>query len=95
MLTRQRANRRCDTALIALASSRAHRHFRAFLELDVLALPPVQLRAQVNVALVEPLLVPQRREEVRAGELLLYALYGRVAQVVVVVVTYDHEVYCW
>jgi hypothetical protein len=96
VLTRQCANRRYDAALIAVSIGRAQRHIPAlilFLELDVPGLPPIQLRAQLDATLVEPLLVSQRCKVVRVRELLMYALDGRVAQVVVVIVAYDYEIY--
>lgn len=96
VLTWQRANRRCYADLVALSIGRAQRHVPAlilFLELDIPAFPPIQLRAQLDAALVEPLLVSQRCKVVCVGKLLLYALDGRVAQVVVVVVAYDYEIH--
>jgi hypothetical protein len=98
MLTRERANRRRDTSRFAPKVTLAHRHTplltpRTLIKLNGPALPPIQLRDQCNPALLEPLLIPQRREEVRIGELLLYALRGRVTQVVVVAVADDDDVH--
>ena len=57
------------------------------------ALPPIQLCNLGHSALLEPHLVPQRREEVRFRELALQPLDGRVAEVVIVVVANHHCVY--
>lgn len=61
-------------------------------ELHVSCLPPVQLGHVLHAALLKPHSVAQGREVVRFGELLLQTLDGRVAQMVVVVVAYHHDI---
>jgi hypothetical protein len=59
---------------------------------NIPTLPPIQFRHLRHPAFFKPRFIPQRREEMRRGEFRLQALDGRVAEVVVVVVTYDHGV---